>query len=96
MIIPDGYKSFSSFEEKRKKYYEWGFKSRKKDELKSLYYKGTFTDDPYNNPEPCDIIGYYNDIEIIIELQNSGKKIIIDRRYLKQMQEKHFKQNQPD
>ena len=82
MKIPDGYKTFKDFEDKRKKYYDWDFKNRKKNELKALLYKGVYTDNPYD------------DIRIIIELERSKEKVVIDRRYLKQMQDKNFRQNQ--
>ena len=96
MKIPDGYKTFSSFEEKREYYYNWEFKSRKKDELKKLVYKGVYTDDPYEHPEECEIIGYYDDTRLLIELQNSKEQVVIHRADRKQMQSKHFRQNQPE
>lgn len=94
MNIPKDYISFSNLEEQQKKYEEWGFKSRKKKQLKTLYYKGIFTDKSVNNPEECKIIGYYNDIELLIELKDSKSKLIVDRRYLAQMQSKIFFTNQ--
>lgn len=94
MKIPDGYKTFDSFEEKQQKYREWDFKSRKKTELKKLFYKGTYTDKPYDDPEECDIIGYYNDVQLLIELKDSKEKVIIDRRYLKHMQLRTFRIDQ--
>ena len=81
---------FNSVDEKQNKYKEWGFKSGKNDEIPLLVYKGIY--DPAV-PQECDIIGYYNDIEILIELVISKQQIVIDRRYLKQMQSKSFNLN---
>ena len=94
MKIPEGYIVFSNFEEQQQKYREWGFKNRRKDQLKKLYYKGTFTNRPVDNPEECTIIGYYNDIELLIELKDSKSRVIVDRRYLIQMQSKNFRIDQ--
>lgn len=93
--IPDGYKTFSDFEEKLQKYREWDFRNRKKNELKTLYYKGIYSDKSYDNPEECDIIGYYDDTRLLIELKESKQRVVIDRRYLKEMQDKNFRRNQP-
>ena len=94
--IPDGYKTFSDFEEKLQKYREWDFRNRKKNALKTLYYKGIYSDKSYDNPEECDIIGYYDDTRLLIELKESTQKLIIDRNYLKQMQSKTFIRNQSE
>ena len=96
MKIPDGYKTFNSFEEKLKKYREWDFKNRKRNELKTLYYKGVYSDRDYDNPEECDIIGYYDNTRILIELKECREKVIIDINYLKQMQSKNFVRNQSE
>lgn len=94
--IPDDYKTFADFEEKLQKYREWDFRNRKKNELKTLYYKGVYSDRDYDNPEECDIIGYYDDTRLLIELKESTQKLIIDRNYLKQMQSKTFIRNQSE
>ena len=96
MKIPDGYKTFADFEEKLQKYKEWDFRNRKKNELKTLYYKGIYSDRDYDNPEECDIIGYYDDTRLFIELKEIKQKLIIDRNYLKQMQSKNFFRNQSE
>ena len=90
MKIPDNYIVFSNSEEKQAKYKEWGFKSGKNNEIPFLIYKGIYDTVV---PQECDIIGYYNDVEILIELQESKQRIVIDRRYLKQMQSKSFNIN---
>ena len=96
MKIPDDYKTFADFEEKLQKYREWDFRNRKKNELKILYYKGIYSDKDYDNPEECNIIGYYDDTRLLIELTESKRKLIIDRNYLKQMQSKTFVRNQSE
>lgn len=102
MKIPDNYIRFSSFEEQNKKYREWDFRNRKKDELKDLFYKGSFLNDRSKSSEPCKIVGYTNELPeemiVIIQLSESGTLLAIDRRYLKQMQDKHFSidQNEND
>lgn len=94
MKIPEGYKTFDSFEDKLTKYREWDFRNRNRDELKTLYYKGIYID---SYSEECDIIGYYDDdIRILIELKSTKEQIVIDRNYLKQMQDKDFRRNQSE
>lgn len=94
MKIPDDYKTFADFEEKLQKYREWDFRNRKKSELKTLYYKGIYSDRDYDNPEECDIIGYYDDTRILIELKDSKQRVVIDRNYLNEMQSKNFRRDQ--
>ena len=95
MKIPDDYKTFADLEEKLQKYREWDFRNRKKNELKTLYYKGIYSGRDYDNPEECDIIGYYDNTQLLIELKESKQKVVIDKRYLKEMQDKNFRRNQP-
>lgn len=94
MKIPDDYKTFADFAEKLQKYREWDFRNRKKSELKTLYYKGIYSDRDYDNPEECDIIGYYDDTRILIELKDSKQRVVIDRNYLNEMQSKNFRRDQ--
>ena len=96
MQIPNEYKTFADFEEKLQKYREWDFRNRKKNELKTLYYKGIYSGRDYDNPQECDIIGYYDDTRLLIELTDTKQKLIIDRNYLKQMQSKTFIRNQSE
>ena len=96
MKIPDNYIKFKNLEEQIEKYREWGFGGRKKNELTSLMYKGIYLEGQDNTPEECIIIGYYNDTELLIELKDSKKRIIIDRNYLKHMQDKYFNLDQDE
>lgn len=94
MKIPNGYKTFENFEDKLSKYKEWDFRNRNRDELRTLYYKGIYID---GYSEECDIVGYYDDdIRLLIELKSTRERIVIDRNYLKQMQDKDFRRNQSE
>lgn len=97
MKAPENFTKFASFEEKIKKYKEWDFPTGKKEQPPELLYKGVFSDCV---PEKCEIVGYTdmipNEMVVVIHLLNSDKYLPIDRRYLKQMQQKNFRIDQED
>ena len=83
------WRKFVSEEEKIEKLKEWKLISKKATKIKTLLYKGIYINE---NSCECDIIGFVDDNEIIIQIQN--KIHSIHPAYLKSMQKKNFKINE--
>lgn len=97
MKAPENYTRFESPEEQLKKYKEWEFPTGRKNQLPELLYKGVFSDYAF---EKCEIVGYTDmvpdEMAVVIHLLESDKYLPIDRRFLKQMQQKNFRIDQED
>lgn len=97
MKAPENYTRFESPEEQLKKYKEWEFPTGRKNQLPELLYKGVFSDYAF---EKCEIVGYTDmvpdEMVVVIHLLESDKYLPIDRRFLKQMQQKNFRIDQED
>ncbi|QOX63908.1 hypothetical protein FRZ06_11485 [Anoxybacterium hadale] len=75
---------FISNEEKIEKLKQWSLISPKSNIIKTLTYKGHYAD----KPTICDVIGYVDDNEIIIKIDEEISSI--HPTYLKEMQKPNF------
>lgn len=83
MISPKrDWRKFNSEEEKFEKLKEWKLISPKATEIKKLYYKGSYT----NEPVECDVVGFVDDNEIILYIDGLLHSIHPD--YFADMQKK--------
>lgn len=78
------YIRFESLDEKLKKLKELKIISPTSKEVKILFYKGLYVDEPTK----CDVIGFVDDFEIIIDIKE--KLHSIHPAYFKEMQNKNF------
>lgn len=83
MIAPKReWREFYSEDQKMDKLKEWKIISPKSNEIKKLYYKGIYT----NHAVECDVIGYVDDNEIILEINSELHSILPE--YFVEMQKR--------
>lgn len=78
------YVRFKNLDEKLEKLKELKIISPTSKEVKDLFYMGLYV----NEPTKCDVIGFVDDLEIIIDIK--GKLHSIHPAYFKEMQNKNF------
>lgn len=78
------YIQFKNLDEKLVKLKELKLISPTSKEVKDLFYKGLYTDEP----TMCDVVGFVDDFEIIINIK--GELHNIHSAYFKEMQGKNF------
>ncbi len=78
------YIQFENLDEKLEKLKELKIISPTSKEIKDLFYKGIYV----NEPTICDIVGFVDNFEIIIDIE--GKFHSIHPTYFKEMQNKNF------
>ncbi len=78
------YVQFKNLDEKLEKLKELKIISPTSKEVKDLFYKGIYV----NEPTICDVVGFVDDLEIIIDIKE--KLHSIHPAYFKEMQNKNF------
>lgn len=76
------WREFYSIDEKLEKLRHWEIISPKATDIKELYYKGSYTD----LAVPCDVVGFVDDNEIILSINNKLHSILPD--YFVEMQKR--------
>ncbi|MBB6734814.1 hypothetical protein [Cohnella zeiphila] len=83
VIEPIAYTAFADEMEQIDKCKEWGLLSEKAAKSKTFLYKG------YGRNEPCEIVGYVDDMTAVLEFAD-GRRHCIHPAYLKEMQAANF------